>query len=46
MVSMLFVGGKLVDDTGAAPVEDSLVLIDDDDKITYAGPRKRESQRI
>ncbi|OFK22032.1 MULTISPECIES: amidohydrolase family protein [Olsenella] len=33
-----FVGGKLVDGTGAAPVNDSLVLVDDT-KITYAGPR-------
>ena len=39
MSKYAFVGGKLVDGTGAAPVEDSLVLIDDD-KITYAGPRK------
>ncbi len=39
MSKYAFVGGKLVDGTGAA-VEDSLVLIDDD-KITYAGPRKR-----
>ena len=29
-------GGKLVDGTGASPVEDSLVLVDDK-KITYAG---------
>ena len=33
-----FVGGKLVDGTGSAPVEDSLVLVDDK-KITYAGVR-------
>ena len=39
MSKYAFVGGKLVDGTGAAPVEDSLVLVDDD-KITYAGPRK------
>ena len=31
-----FVGGKLVDGTGAAPVEDSVVLVDDK-TITYAG---------
>ncbi len=37
MGKLAFKGGKLVDGTGAAPVEDSLVLIDDD-KITYAGP--------
>ena len=30
-------GGKLVDGTGASPVEDSLVLVDDK-KIAYAGP--------
>ncbi len=33
-----FAGGKLVDGTGSAPVEDSLVLVDDK-KITYAGVR-------
>ena len=33
-----FVGGKLVDGTGAAPVEDSVVLVDDK-TITYAGSR-------
>ena len=33
-----FVGGRLVDGTGAAPVDDSLVLVDDK-KIAYAGPR-------
>lgn len=33
-----FVGGILVDGTGAAPIHDSLVLVDDE-KITYAGPR-------
>ena len=33
-----FVGGKLVDGTGATPVEDSVVLVDDK-TITYAGPR-------
>ena len=33
-----FVGGKLVDGTGSAPVEDSLVLVEDK-KITYAGVR-------
>ncbi|WP_307738820.1 amidohydrolase family protein [uncultured Parolsenella sp.] len=29
--------GKLVDGTGATPVEDSLVLVDEDGKISYAG---------
>ena len=29
--------GKLVDGTGATPVEDSLVLVDADGKISYAG---------
>ena len=38
MSKIAFVGGKLVDGTGAAPVEDSLVLVDDK-KIAYAGPR-------
>ena len=38
MAKYAFVGGILVDGTGAAPVQDSLVLVDDD-KITYAGPR-------
>ncbi|WP_028263981.1 metal-dependent hydrolase family protein [Atopobium fossor] len=36
MAKYAIAGGKLVDGTGTAPVEDSLVLIDDD-KITYAG---------
>ena len=38
MCKIAFVGGKLVDGTGAAPVEDSLVLVEDK-KIAYAGPR-------
>ena len=38
MGKFAFVGGRLVDGTGAAPVDDSLVLVDDD-KITYAGAR-------
>lgn len=33
-----FAGGQLVDGTGAAPVNDSLVLVEDD-KLTYAGRR-------
>ena len=33
-----FAGGQLVDGTGAAPINDSLVLIEDD-KLTYAGRR-------
>lgn len=37
MSKVAFKGGKLVDGTGAAPVEDSLVLVDGD-KIAYAGP--------
>ena len=31
------VGGKLIDGTGAEPVENSLVLVDDNGKIEYAG---------
>ena len=31
------VGGKLIDGTGAEPVENSLVLVDDSGKIEYAG---------
>ncbi|EFL43943.1 amidohydrolase family protein [Fannyhessea vaginae PB189-T1-4] len=38
MAKYAFVGGQLIDGTGAAPVADSLVLVDDK-KITYAGPR-------
>ncbi len=34
-----FKGGKLVDGTGANPVADSLVLVEDK-KITYAGKAK------
>lgn len=37
MSKIAFKGGKLVDGTGASPVEDSLVLVDDK-KIAYAGP--------
>lgn len=33
-----FAGGQLVDGTGAAPINDSLVLVEDD-KLTYAGRR-------
>lgn len=33
-----FVGGTLIDGTGAAPIKDSLVLVDDK-KITYAGKK-------
>ncbi|MDU5893283.1 MAG: amidohydrolase family protein, partial [Atopobium minutum] len=36
MAKYAIVGGMLVDGTGAAPINDALVLIDDD-KITYAG---------
>ena len=38
MGKFAFAGGRLVDGTGAAPVDNSLVLVDDD-KITYAGAR-------
>ena len=31
------VGGKLIDGTGADPVENSLVLVDENGKIEYAG---------
>ena len=31
------VGGKLIDGTGAEPVENSLVLVDQNGKIEYAG---------
>lgn len=31
------VGGKLIDGAGAEPVENSLVLVDDNGKIEYAG---------
>ena len=31
------VGGKLIDGTGAEPVENSLVLVDENGKIEYAG---------
>ena len=34
------VGGKLVDGTGAEPVENSLVLVEEDGKISYAGPHE------
>ncbi|MBY4798125.1 amidohydrolase family protein [Collinsella sp. AGMB00827] len=34
------VGGKLIDGTGAAPVENSLVLTDENGKISYAGPHQ------
>ena len=37
MSKIAFKGGKLVDGTGASPVEDSLVLVDDK-KNAYAGP--------
>lgn len=37
MSKIAFKGSKLVDGTGASPVEDSLVLVDDK-KIAYAGP--------
>ena len=33
-------GGKLVDGTGAEPVENSLVLVEEDGKISYAGPHE------
>ena len=33
---MAFVGGLLIDGTGNAPIENSLVLVDDK-KIVYAG---------
>lgn len=33
-----FAGGQLVDGTGAAPINDSLVLVEDD-KLTYTGRR-------
>ena len=38
MGKFAFAGGRLVDGTGAAPVDDSLVLVDGQ-KIAYAGPR-------
>jgi imidazolonepropionase-like amidohydrolase len=38
MTHIALVGGKLVDGNGDIPIGDSLVLIDDG-KITYAGPR-------
>lgn len=39
MAKYAFVGGKLIDGTGAQPVEDSLVLVEEN-LITYAGERK------
>ena len=39
MSKYAFTGGLLIDGTGAAPVEQSLVLVEDD-KITYAGAAK------
>ena len=40
MAKTAFVGALLIDGTGAAPaVKDSLVLVDDR-KIEYAGPKK------
>lgn len=35
---MAFVGGQMIDGTGAAPVQDAMVLVDQG-KITYAGKR-------
>lgn len=40
-----FQGGLLIDGTGAAAVEDSLVLVEDG-KIVYAGAKKSGSRRI
>lgn len=39
MNKIAFKGGFLIDGTGAEPVKNSLVLVEDD-KITYAGPEK------
>ena len=39
------VGGKLIDGTGAEPVENSLVLVDDNGKIEYAGAMQDHSDR-
>ena len=39
MSKVAFVGGLLIDGTGAEPVKDSLVLVEDK-KIVYAGPKK------
>lgn len=39
MSKVAFVGGLLIDGTGAQPVQDSLVLVEDK-KIVYAGPKK------
>ena len=39
MNKIAFKGGLLIDGTGAAPVKDSLVLVDGN-KITYAGVGK------
>ena len=39
MAKTAFVGALLIDGTGAEPVKDSLVLVDDR-KIEYAGPKK------
>ena len=38
MARYAFVGGKLVDGTGAAPVEEALVIVDNK-KTTHANPR-------
>lgn len=39
MAKTAFVGGLLIDGTGAQPVQDALVLVDGK-KILYAGPKK------
>ncbi|MGB9791584.1 MAG: amidohydrolase family protein [Thermacetogeniaceae bacterium] len=40
MVKLALKGGILIDGTGKDPIENSLVLVDDE-KITYAGPEKK-----
>lgn len=43
MAKTAFAGGLLIDGTGAAPVRDALVLVDDK-KIVYAGPKSDHSR--
>lgn len=45
MAKTAFVGGLLIDGTGAAPVCDALVLVDDK-TIVYAGPKKGIRPRL
>lgn len=40
MSKTAFIGGLLIDGTGAAAVNNSLVLIDEE-KIVYAGPQRK-----